>query len=230
MQYPPKPDWRLVVLTALAVFGACQSALAADGGSIAAKGNGRGALACSSCHGDKGQGQEPSGFPRLAGLPAAYIVHALAGFADGSRRNAIMSPIAKALNEADRRAVALYYSKLPMIEPNPAPNFSAVRLSTGKSLADRGRWSVGLPACGQCHAHDGEGVGDIFPPLAGQGAVYIANQLNDWRAGKRRDDPMGLMAGVAKKLTPTEIADVADYYEALPSLTPKMQSRKGSRQ
>ena len=184
----------------------------ADGRAITLHGSGQGAPACSTCHGSRGEGQAAAGFPALAGLPAPYIEHELASFANGSRQNAIMGPIAKALDATERQAVAEYYAGLPAPKPTkPASAIGSVA-AEGRTLASRGDWSVGLPACSQCHGASGQGVGSSFPPLKSQSSAYIASQLTAWKAGSRRDDPMGLMAGVAKKLSTSQIAAVAAFY------------------
>ena len=46
--------------------------------------------------------------------------------------------------------------------------------------------------------------------------MYIKNQLEAWQSGTRHNDPLGLMAGIAKKLDKTQIADVAAYYATMP--------------
>lgn len=69
--------------------------------------------ACANCHGRGGAGQLPTG-PRLAGLPAAYIVEELRAWREGRRRSdpsGSMEVIAKQLPEADIEAVAAYYSR-----------------------------------------------------------------------------------------------------------------------
>ena len=75
-------------------------------------------------------------------------------------------------------------------------------------------------------------MGDTFPPLAGQSALYIENQLKAWRGTKavaatrktkavaavppsRRNDPNGLMAHIAVDLSEAEIKAVADYVAGL---------------
>lgn len=63
-----------------------------------------------------------------------------------------------------------------------------------------------------CHGPGGVGVGDAFPPLAGQPAAYLSGQLNAWRDGSRRNDPNDLMGHIAKSLTAEEITAVADYF------------------
>ncbi|HUB90537.1 MAG TPA: cytochrome c, partial [Dyella sp.] len=88
-----------------------------DGATIAQQGNGHGAAPCMACHDANGGGQPAAGFPRLAGLPEAYLRKQLEDFADGSRDNATMRPVVGALTDAERDAVVKYYSKLPV----PAP-------------------------------------------------------------------------------------------------------------
>jgi cytochrome c553 len=190
---------------------------AADAAAIATQGNGQGAPACMTCHGANGAGQSAAGFPRLAGLSAAYLQRQLDDFASGSRANAIMQPVASALGEAERKALGEYYSRLAIppalatpTTPMPAND------SVGALLATRGRWSQQVPGCDQCHAPGGVGVGTNFPPLAGQSATYIENQLRAWKQGSRRNDPLELMQHVCKALSDADITAVATWYAAQP--------------
>jgi cytochrome c553 len=52
------------------------------------------------------------------------------------------------------------------------------------------------------------------PMIAGQGAKYIQSALNAYKAGDRKHPTMKAIAG---SLTDQDIADVAAYYEALPT-------------
>jgi cytochrome c553 len=70
----------------------------------------RGIVACNSCHGDKAQGMAV--FPRLAGQHRDYLATQLAAFADGSRANPIMAPMAKSLSRDDIRDLAAYVASL----------------------------------------------------------------------------------------------------------------------
>ena len=173
--------------------------------------------ACSSCHGMKGEGQADLVSARLAGLDAGYILRQLAGFADGTRKNDTMQPVASALTEAERKAVASYYATLPIPKAAGAPG-EASKAAAGAVLGRNGDWSRGIPGCGQCHGADGSGVGTLVPRLAGQSVDYIEAQFEAWRTGARKDDPMGLMAGIARKLDKAEIASVAAYYAAAPNV------------
>ncbi len=176
-----------------------------------------GALACSQCHGADGVGNRDFGFPRLAGMNAAYPVHELGAFAGDTRKNDIMSPIATALTPDERTAVTAYYAALPAVapalSPPPATPDDAAR---GERLALGGDWAKGLPACASCHGRDGGGVGSAFPALAGQPVDYLAGQLDAWREGKRSDDPLALMKNVVAKLSPDEVLAVSAYYAGLP--------------
>jgi cytochrome c553 len=187
-----------------------------NGQAIAQQGNGHGVAPCMACHGADGGGQAAAGFPCLAGLPQAYLLKQLDDFANGTRANATMQPVASGLSDAERDAVAEYYSKLsaPALTSSPAPSGDAAQM--GQMLATRGRWGQSLPGCEQCHGPDGVGVGDNFPPLTGQSSVYLSNELHAWQQGARRNDPLQLMQNVAAKLSEADIAAVSAWYAAQP--------------
>ena len=185
--------------------------------SIATKGTAQGVVACVACHGATGEGNSAAGFPRLAGLGQSYLLEQLNAFTAGARQNAVMQPIAKALTDAQRRALAAYYSALPSTIKVAGVLPDARPADTVAWLATRGRWADGLLACVQCHGPAGSGVGDSFPPLAGQPAAYIAAQLQGWKHGLRPPGPMSLMMLIANKLSDAEISALADYYAGLPA-------------
>ena len=181
---------------------------------LATQGNGHGAPACQSCHGADGGGQAAAGFPRLAGLDAAYLARQLADYVAGTRTNAVMQPIARALSSDERQALATYYSQLPL-PARPAATAPAAE-GPGALLATRGRWSQQVPACEQCHGPGGVGVGANFPPLVGQPAAYIQAQLKAWQAGTRRNDPLQLMQHLSRALSAQDIDAVAQWFAAQP--------------
>ncbi|WP_418939748.1 c-type cytochrome [Paraburkholderia bryophila] len=201
------------VASAFTVTPAVQANEASAGQSIAAHGTAQGVAACIGCHGAKGEGNAAAGFPRLAGLSAAYLSTQLTAFADGTRPNPIMQPMAKLLSASERAAVANYFAGLPSPALAKASESGSITPSdVGAWIATRGRWDQALPACVQCHGPGGIGVAPTFPPLAGQPAAYIASQLHDWKDGKRPPGPMALMPVVASKLSDADITAVADYY------------------
>ncbi|WP_051181017.1 c-type cytochrome [Thermithiobacillus tepidarius DSM 3134] len=187
-----------------------------NGRNIVMQGNGKGATACMSCHQADGAGMAAAGFPRLSGLSAEYLAQQLKSFKDGSRDNPMMKPIAAAMSDAEIKDVAEYYAaqKAPFQAPAPV---AADLLKAGERLAKHGNWSKDVPACIQCHGADGTGVGQ-FPGIAGQHASYISNQIQAWKAGTRRNDPVGLMKSVSGKLSAKEIEAVAAYFASLPAV------------
>jgi cytochrome c553 len=207
----------LVVAAALASL-----AHATDAPSITRQGNGKGAAPCMACHGVDGAGQAGAGNPRLAGLDAAYLQKQLEDFASGSRNSPVMQPTAAALDAAERRALAAYYSKLPLPSAlaTPAMPLPAAD-SAGAVLATRGRWAANVPACVQCHGPGGVGVGAHFPPLAGQPAAYISAQLEAWQHGTRHNDPLKLMQQLSAALSAQDIHAVAAWFAAQPLPAPE---------
>jgi cytochrome c553 len=186
---------------------------------IASQGNKHGATACQTCHGADGSGTAAAGFPRLAGLDAGYIEQQLQNFRSGKRSNPVMQPIAKLLSKKEVPLMAAYYAALPM----PASTLEGgdpAMLSKGELLATKGDWNHEIPACFQCHAPDGKGMGSTFPAISGQSAMYISNQIEAWKSGTRTNDPVGLMKSVADKLS-------ADQVEAVSAFLANRQSTNG---
>ncbi|HYL72185.1 MAG TPA: c-type cytochrome, partial [Candidatus Dormibacteraeota bacterium] len=65
--------------------------------------------------------------------------------------------------------------------------------------------------CSACHGPNGNSVNPEWPKLAGQSAVYIAEQLRLFRAGVRANP---VMQPLAAGLSDQDISDLAVYYEA----------------
>jgi len=66
---------------------------------------------CAGCHGANGISNNPV-WPNLAGQKAQYLEKQLKMFRDGQRQDALMSPMAKPLSDADIKNLAAYYSSL----------------------------------------------------------------------------------------------------------------------
>lgn len=198
---------------------AAESADVASGKEIAANGGGNGVTACGTCHGANGEGQAAKASPRLAGLDAAYMNAQLAAFGSGTRDHEKMGPIAKKMDPHAISATGTYYASLSA-PPAPAAASTSPLRAAGEAIALRGDWSANIPPCASCHGLRGLGVGTVFPPVAGQPAEYIANQLKAWKSGKRRNDPHGLMRTASIRLNNEQIAAVAAYYESLTGAHP----------
>lgn len=67
--------------------------------------------ACAGCHGPAGAGV-PAQYPRVAGQFPEYTLESLKQYAAGTRKNAVMQPIAARLNESQLKALADYMAGL----------------------------------------------------------------------------------------------------------------------
>src|SRR5215831_241302 len=141
------------------------------GAQIVAQGTKNGAVACARCHGFDGAADGSGAFPKLAGQPSDYLQSELRNYISGDRKNALMQPIAKGLNEAEIEAVSAYYAEQRAISIPP-------RAPTPELLA-RGR-QLAKDACESCHGPDGQGSAPT-PYLAGQYSQYTALQMRMYR-------------------------------------------------
>lgn len=67
-------------------------------------------------------------------------------------------------------------------------------------------------ACALCHGVNGIGSMPSAPNLAGQQAIYLSEQLKNYRSGKRHHEVMGV---IAKPLTDNEINQLAAWYSSM---------------
>jgi cytochrome c553 len=67
-------------------------------------------VACAACHGPEGNKPVTPETPRLAGQQYGYLVNALTEYRNGTRDNAVMSAMAKPLNDKQIADLASYYS------------------------------------------------------------------------------------------------------------------------
>ena len=92
----------------------------------------------------------------------------------------------------------------PAAAPSAAPS---VPFTTGKAASGEAKAAL----CTACHGPNGNSVNPEWPRLAGQSAVYIAQQLKLFRSGVR-DNP--IMKPLAASLSDQDINDLAVYFEA----------------
>ncbi|WP_373188149.1 cytochrome c [Halopseudomonas sp.] len=98
-------------------MGVADAELAARGEEIYRGGDlATGLPACTGCHSPTGKGNDPAGYPRLAGQHAAYTAKQLTNFREGVRDNdgeaMIMRTIAGRLSNRDIEAVSNYIQGL----------------------------------------------------------------------------------------------------------------------
>ncbi len=89
------------------------------------------------------------------------------------------------------------------------PAFAA---SNGKTIATQGN-DKGATACFACHGTNGMGNKQAgYPYLAALPVNYLKRQLENFKSGLRQN---AIMMPIAKKLSPADIAAVANYYSTL---------------
>ncbi len=76
------------------------------------------ASTCFSCHGPKGVSSNPK-YPNLAGQNAEYLASQLNAFRTGERKDAIMSPMAASMSDADVENVAAYFASQGIAAQQP---------------------------------------------------------------------------------------------------------------
>jgi len=198
--------------------------LAATGELVAMSGGDAGAAhACIACHGVDGRGNG-AGSPRLAGLNQGYLEAQLEAYGDGRRQHPEMQSIARRLRPEQRQSVSAYYATLAA----PASSPSQVTDPAAATLYQRGDPARGLASCASCHGAQGQGNGAGNPPLAGQPAPYLAEQLDRWRGGERRSDGGNVMLAISRQLSRPESAALARYAAGLAGGPPRLGSPAAS--
>jgi cytochrome c553 len=79
-----------------------------------------------------------------------------------------------------------------------------------------------IHVCNACHGEGGDSKSPIYPKLAGQPAIYLADQMRAFRALKRSDSSaQAYMWGISALLDEPTIEGLAEYYEMQPSTSGK---------
>jgi cytochrome c553 len=167
------------------------------------------AVMCGTCHGTRGEGT-PAGVPRLAGQNADYMAHALSLFKAGTRKSAIMQPIAAGLSDTQRHALAVYFSQQKAQIPDSRSAWSPVLVPAGKQLAETGATNVA--PCFSCHGAKAQGTGPHFPGIAGQPAQFVIDRIHEFQARARNAVPQaGTMTAVAAMMSEDQVQAAAAY-------------------
>lgn len=166
--------------------------------------------ACSSCHGIDGQPVRGSNVPRLSGQSAYYLAKQLADYADGRRRNNMMSYYARLLTGQQRADVAVAWSSRGA--PYAAPvNGDSAALARGRDLFAHGDGAEHVQACSNCHWLSRLDAQSSIPYIAGQNPDYTSAALQDWVSGARRNDGGGVMQFIVARLSPADRVAVSAY-------------------
>ena len=81
-------------------------------------------------------------------------------------------------------------------------------LASGDSQAGKSK----AQSCAVCHGLAGISSQPATPHLAGQPAIYVNEQLQAYRSGKRQN---AIMSVIAKPLTDRDIQDLAAWYASI---------------
>ncbi len=164
---------------------------------------------CFLCHGAEGESSSEV-FPRLAGQHWEYIAKQLENFKTGKRKSTAMADMSSKLTPDEMAALGHYFEK--MAAP-PAGVEEPALAAVGKYLYLSGNKYSGVAACASCHGGQALGTSSL-PRLAGQYPSYLESQLKLFNKRERTNDN-AVMHSVAEKMTPFEMAAVAQYLGGL---------------
>jgi cytochrome c553 len=92
--------------------------------------------------------------------------------------------------------------------------FLSAALSSGNAEAgDINAGKEKAQSCTMCHGANGVAQMPGAPNLAGQPAQYLAEQLKNYRSGKRSNEIMGV---IAKPLSDEDISNLAAWFASIP--------------
>jgi len=84
---------------------------------------------------------------------------------------------------------------------------------SGESVgADLQQGKVKANACAVCHGQNGIASHPEAPNLAGQPVIYLTQQLKNYKAGRRVNE---IMSVIAKPLSEQDIDDLALWYSSM---------------
>jgi cytochrome c553 len=191
----------LLLLALLALVSGSGLGLAADvaaGKALAA--------ACDGCHGTDGVSQTPL-TPSLAAQADEYLQWQLVFFRAGSRKSAVMQPIAEALKNEDIRNLGAYYATLKPPKPEGAANPDPLA-ERGAELAKRNR-------CNACHGDNYVGH-RAAARLASQREDVLLKGLRDFKSGARVGAGIASMADVVYGLDDDDMKALAHFMATQP--------------
>ncbi len=181
---------------------------------------------CAGCHGEYGQGGKNGEYPRLAGLPAAYIAAQIKLFKEEKRKNMPMRPYAndRELPDEDIPSIAHFLAQIKLTSQMPKfkEGISAYeKLLIAKKVFNipkvEGDFELGqemyIDDCQLCHGKKGAGKEDSdTPPLAGQYTQYMTKQIQHFATGERWHE---YAEDLFEDMEPEEIQALMAYLAAM---------------
>jgi cytochrome c553 len=141
--------------------------------------------------------------PNLAGQYAEVTYKQLVDYRHGQRQHALMQALAATLSDQDVRDLAAFYAQLPRPSPNPEEAPVPPLVSVGAPMRS-------IAPCASCHGGIDQKPGS--PWLEGMPRAYLEAQLQAFAKGERRNDPHGMMRGIARQMNADEVKAVSEYY------------------
>lgn len=160
------------------------------------------AATCLACHGAAGVSQMAE-TPSLAGQPESFLQWQLVYFRTGTRKSAVMQPMAAGLSDDEIRGLSKYFAGLKPPAPDPATMTEPAMTAAGQRLAQQNR-------CASCHKEDYAGV-QATPRTANQREDYLLKSLRDFKAGTRTGGGVAAMADVVYPLGDDELRALAHF-------------------
>ena len=166
---------------------------------------------CSACHLATGIGRPDGSLPVVSSQHANVLVKQMVDILTGHRDNPTMLPFAQSMSPQDMADAAAYMHTLKLSAKNGKGSGKTVK--QGKALYEKD--------CKSCHGAGGEGdEAKFIPMLTGQHFKYMQRQLEEMRAGKRKNADKDMLK-VIKAYGDADIAAVTDYMSRLPVAVPK---------
>jgi cytochrome c553 len=183
---------------------------------------------CSGCHGEFGQGGKNGEYPRIAGMPRAYLFRQVKLFQKNARPNLPMLEHVheRQLSDQEILDISAFLEKIELPTRLPpvdetAPGFNAYqRLLDSKKVVQIPIYEGNTPngeriynkECRSCHGKRGWGDKDkVVPQLAGQYTQYLLRQVPKLIAKTRIHDEDSPDEELLAELSPEEIRDVLAY-------------------
>lgn len=157
---------------------------------------------CAGCHGELGEGGGDGEYPRLAGLPANYLINQLRAFQNGERISIAMAMFAteRELPGNDLLDISNFLAEINLMTKMPPvdedmPALEKLHIASRVFNVARFKGDVNLGEeiysgqCAKCHGKDGWGRGST-PQLVGQYTDYLRQQIASFQQGERKNKRM----------------------------------------
>ncbi|MDO8280763.1 MAG: cytochrome c4 [Burkholderiaceae bacterium] len=169
---------------------------------------------CIGCHGIKGyQASFPEVYrvPMISGQGAKYITAALNAYRGGERKHGTMRAIASSMSDQDIADVSAFYEAHGKgAAPAGAP--AAPPTARVDALLKKG-------GCVACHGDNfSKPIDPSYPKVGGQHADYVFVALKSYKTegNTQVGRSNGIMAGIAKQFSNTELKELSSYLATLP--------------